>query len=265
MPEIYGSIYLITNIVTGKQYVGQTTKREPFKRWAAHLKNSRTTRKGPLYASIRKHGEASFLFEVIETAPNKKVLDEREAFFIIKFNTISPNGYNLTNGGSNGKHVKETKEKLRALSKAAWEDPEFRDKVSSTWDDPEVRARRIAGIKAAHKRPDVKAKHSQGIKDALAKPGVKERNALASSLRQSTPEAKARCSANSKEIWARPEVRKKAIAGMRAAHAGSGGGYCVTNGHRWRRIRKTEPIPIGWWLGKKFPPLPKNAGLLSWL
>jgi group I intron endonuclease len=265
MSDAYGSVYLVTNLVTGKQYVGQTTKRDPLKRWAAHLKNSRTTRVGPLYASIRRHGEAAFQFEIIESAPSKKALDEREAFFILKFNTISPAGYNLASGGSNGKHSQESIEKIRLLSKAAWSDPVFREKVTSSWYDPEVRARRCAAIKEAHARPDVKTRHSLGLRTALAKPETKAKKGKASRAAQSTPEAIEKSRARSIELWTRPEVRAKAIAGMLEAHAKSGGYKCVTNGHQWRRLKKSEAIPIGWWIGKKCPPLPKNAGFLSGL
>lgn len=66
-----------------------------------------------------------------------KVSDEElsdwEIYFIKKFNTLTPNGYNLTKGGEGCRgfcHSKETKEKLRNLNLGKSVSIETREKLS---------------------------------------------------------------------------------------------------------------------------------------
>lgn len=86
-------IYKITNKITGKQYVGQTVR--PIKiRWKAHGQDN-----GYFAKSIKKYGKENFIIEVLEQCKSKKELEQQEIFWIKKLNTLSPNGYNLTEGG----------------------------------------------------------------------------------------------------------------------------------------------------------------------
>ena len=97
-------IYLITNKVNGKKYVGQhcgTTD----SRWKQHLAAAlKLEDPKPLYAAIRKYGVENFSYEVLEVLgndANEALLDEREKFFIKEYDTFIKNGkgYNLTLGG----------------------------------------------------------------------------------------------------------------------------------------------------------------------
>ena len=97
-------IYLITNNINGKKYVGQhcgTTDA----RWKQHLHAAlKLEDPKPLYAAFRKYGSENFTYEVLETLPDnagEELLDEREKHFIKHFNTYIKNGkgYNLTYGG----------------------------------------------------------------------------------------------------------------------------------------------------------------------
>jgi len=89
-------IYLITNLINGKQYVGQSIGIAH--RWIEH-KNSKENY--PISKAIRKYGKDNFKFEIIENCLPKD-LDEKEMYYIKKYNTIVPNGYNITYGGSQG-------------------------------------------------------------------------------------------------------------------------------------------------------------------
>lgn len=105
-------IYLITNKINGKQYVGQTIHSAE-KRFVEHCKPSETTCR-LLNRAIRKYGKEAFDVSVLEEVEARDKLDEREIYWIQQMNTLSPNGYNL-NGGGNGKGgvSQETREKLR--------------------------------------------------------------------------------------------------------------------------------------------------------
>lgn len=77
--------YLITNKVNGKVYVGKTNYQNPKRRFTAHIKVSRKPEKYKvqyhlLHRAIRKYGEQSFEFAVIES-----FLDEEESLEAEKY------------------------------------------------------------------------------------------------------------------------------------------------------------------------------------
>jgi group I intron endonuclease len=83
-------IYKITNTVNNKSYIGYTTN--PQARWSDH-KYGRGNK--VVYQAIKKYGVDKFVFDVIaeDTVDN-------EQQYINEHNTMYPNGYNLTEGGS---------------------------------------------------------------------------------------------------------------------------------------------------------------------
>jgi len=107
-------IYLITNKINGKQYVGQTT-RSFNKRWLEHCCNGITSSKSAISNAIKKYGKDEFTTEIIDNASNINELNEKEQYWISKLNTLSK-GYNLTPGGLNCEVTKITREKLSKAS-----------------------------------------------------------------------------------------------------------------------------------------------------
>ena len=89
----YGVIYLITNLLNGMKYVGQTT-RTVEERFYEHKRENFYLGK-----AIRKYGEENFNIEVIEECETFEQLNEREIFWISYLKCKQPNGYNLTDGG----------------------------------------------------------------------------------------------------------------------------------------------------------------------
>jgi group I intron endonuclease len=105
----YGSIYLITNKHTGRQYVGQTT-RSISERFADHLVEKRNRH---VSNSIRKYGKDSFVVEEVFVSFDKEGLNNAEIYFVEKYNTLYPNGYNHRAGGNqNGVCSDELKKKI---------------------------------------------------------------------------------------------------------------------------------------------------------
>lgn len=124
--EVYGIIYKITNIVNGKTYIGQTTKKRGFldrypnkgvgiERVYRFHKNNKNRNEGynvHLLNSIEKYGFDAFTVdEVFDIAFNRDELNEKEMFYIKYFDSFN-NGYNCTLGGegSNGLHGLSGKE-----------------------------------------------------------------------------------------------------------------------------------------------------------
>ena len=108
-------IYLITNTLNGKQYVGQSLGVK--KRFSSHKRAARLKLKREafyLHNAISKHGEDNFKFEVILYATDPDYLNLMEQKVIAGFNTMAPNGYNLDSGGSVNRVLSdETKAKLK--------------------------------------------------------------------------------------------------------------------------------------------------------
>lgn len=89
-------IYLITNKITGKQYVGLTTK-DVDRRISEHIIG-----KTYIGRALRKYGIQSFNISVIDSAITIDVLYEKEKYWIKYYECKSPSGYNLTDGGEGG-------------------------------------------------------------------------------------------------------------------------------------------------------------------
>lgn len=99
MDKISG-IYVITNNINGKKYVGLS--KNCLKRWSDHYSNSYHSKRKDdldkaLYRAMRKYGRDNFSFQVIEECDEDK-LPEREIYWIAKLDTYK-NGYNETPGG----------------------------------------------------------------------------------------------------------------------------------------------------------------------
>jgi len=89
-------IYLITNKLNGKTYVGQTIQ-NPKDRWDRHCStNPGNMRIGD---AIIRNGKENFTFEVIDSASSFEELDKKEQEWIRAKNSVR-NGYNSTYGGN---------------------------------------------------------------------------------------------------------------------------------------------------------------------
>lgn len=89
-------IYLVTNKITGKQYVGQTI-RTVEERWKDHC---RVKDDNYFHRAIRKYGKENFEIEIIDTANNANELDQKEIYWIEHLRTLVPHGYNTKPGGN---------------------------------------------------------------------------------------------------------------------------------------------------------------------
>lgn len=123
-----GYIYIITNTINRKQYIGATS-RTVKKRYLQHISDSKTNRHNGctiLKEAMQKYDEKSFEVETLIIC-NLKDLDSYENKFIELYNTLSPNGYNMKTGGNIGsKHNEETKIKISKAHKGKNIDDETR-------------------------------------------------------------------------------------------------------------------------------------------
>ena len=112
-------IYLITNRINGKKYVGQTVRMLK-DRMYQHLN-------GDLYIdlAIKKYGIENFTVEILDECKTLDELNEREQYRIAELGTLHPNGYNMTTGGSNAIPTEAVRQKLSESHILAYQDPEI--------------------------------------------------------------------------------------------------------------------------------------------
>ena len=81
-------VYLTTNLVNGKQYVGDHT----IKSQGKYYLGSGTI----LKQAIKKYGEENFFKEILKWFTTREKAYKSQQIYIYKFNTLSPNGYNIS-------------------------------------------------------------------------------------------------------------------------------------------------------------------------
>jgi len=90
-------IYKFTNKLNNMSYIGQSIN--PEKRKMEHL-YGRINGKNPYFDRVlKKHGLENFDFEIIDSANTQEDIDKLEKEYIIKYNSLKPNGYNILKGG----------------------------------------------------------------------------------------------------------------------------------------------------------------------
>ena len=136
---LYGFVYVTTNLVNGKMYVGQRKIKYKNKNnsWKTYLGSGKL-----LKAAIKKHGKEKFRRKIIDIAFNQEELNSLEYYYTKVFNSVdNDQWYNLHYGGEVGykmhynlseegrknqlkhhpwkgkHHTEETKEKMRKAAK----------------------------------------------------------------------------------------------------------------------------------------------------
>lgn len=98
-----GKIYLISNDINSKLYVGQTVQTLK-KRFTGHCCYSKSDRSDNMLIkrAIHKYGKNRFHISLIEECPIDRI-SEREIYWISYYDTYN-NGYNLTKGGQSSNY-----------------------------------------------------------------------------------------------------------------------------------------------------------------
>jgi group I intron endonuclease len=128
-----GFIYKITNKLSKKCYIGETTEENPEERWKRHkYAISKGTGCPALRDAVVKYGLENFTFEVLIICFDENRYDH-EKEYIKKYNSVVPNGYNILEGGAGGgfkgkHHTSEMIEKIAAINRKRFEDPAERKK-----------------------------------------------------------------------------------------------------------------------------------------
>lgn len=117
IPEKGYCVYLIQNLVNGKQYVGMTI--DVKRRMQGHFTAANRGKSGAISAAIRKYGFDNFSVSILHKCDSREQALALEVIEIDSRGT-QRNGYNITSGGDGCRGLTpETREKMSiALSKA---------------------------------------------------------------------------------------------------------------------------------------------------
>lgn len=120
-------IYMITNDVNNKVYIGQTTKSLK-DRIMGHRNSMVSGVKTHIYNAMRKYGWEHFTFHVIDHAETQEELDRLEEFYIQKYDAIR-SGYNMAPGGSTNPMTSPI---VAAKHAQSMKDPEVRQRIGKS-------------------------------------------------------------------------------------------------------------------------------------
>jgi len=107
MEKKFNFVYVITNKVNGKQYVGDHSTDE--------LNDNYLGSGTYIKHAIKKYGKDFFYKEIVEHFENKEIAFNAQEKYIQKYNTLTPNGYNISPSGgflNGGNHSKESRKKI---------------------------------------------------------------------------------------------------------------------------------------------------------
>ena len=162
-------IYCIKNKTTGKRYIGQSVN--IYSRWRGHkaeLKNN-SHDNDYLQKAWNKYGEKDFEFFILEEC-EQSLLDEKERFYIEKYNTLNRSfGYNLKSGGQDTNYfTKEASEKLSNSIKESYYDSDLREKrrkdALKQWANPAIKEKIVGknnGMYGRHHTEEAKKRMSE--------------------------------------------------------------------------------------------------------
>lgn len=177
----------IKNKITKKSYIGESKCNDVIWRWNQHKRKIEKNKGCPaLRDAVKKYGIENFEFSVLIICFD----DDRfnyEKEYIKKYNTVVPNGYNITTGGEGGgfqghTHTEQAKAAIKNSLKHKYADDEVRNQISEKnniiMKTPETKEKIITGMSNSEKWKKVieerragnykKNKHGQETKDKIS-------------------------------------------------------------------------------------------------
>lgn len=158
-----GMIYLARNKVNGKCYVGQT--RQLFRRRKyTHAYSANYAKKTVFSNAIRKYGMDGFEWTVLQECCCLDCLNQCESWWIAHFNSMVPNGYNLTGGGGVKLISEQTRKKMSENGKRrgmAELLKIYRDTYHQKGATPEHRENMAKAMRGRKKSPEHRKKMSE--------------------------------------------------------------------------------------------------------
>jgi group I intron endonuclease len=251
-PFGYGFIYFLRS-PSGRAYIGQTTV-SISKRLYMHNK-SRGCRF--LYAAIKKYGIENFFAGEVGCYPLAD-LDAMEVRFIKEFETLAPDGYNLTTGGyGNHKCSDETRQRMSEATKGRPKSPETRQRMSEAMKgkpkSAETRQRMSAAKKGVPKSPEAIQKMVEAHKrcPTILSAAARKRISEAKKGKPKSEETRKRMSkpksAEARKNMSKPksaEARKRMSDAWKGKPKSEETKRRMSEGWRLKKLREQDPLPL---------------------
>jgi group I intron endonuclease len=144
-----GIIYMASNIMNGKVYIGKTIASLDTRKWQHEHKRSNCTY---FKRAIEKHGKDSFRWEIIDSGKSIEQLNQLENWWIEYMKSANPaNGYNLMTGGQGSTQSENTKNKISKALKGIPKSIEARKNISKAVTEVHRKRRELLGIDCKEK------------------------------------------------------------------------------------------------------------------
>jgi group I intron endonuclease len=215
-----GHVYLITNKVNLKQYVGCTLWSVQ-RRWKRHLTMAKTGSQQLIHKAIRKYGGDGFFVETLEyVSGTKSDLLVAEKRHVQLRNSLVPNGYNLTPGGSGVDHNTPEFRKvyLEAMAKVH-SDPEWQEAVADAnrkkSQDPKFQETMLAAMHKMHADPEYIQIRAEAARKMAENPEWQMAHAERNRQKSLDPEWQEAHGSAMRERAKDPEWRRKNAAAMK--------------------------------------------------
>lgn len=165
--DLIGWVYLVTNTVNGKKYIG-CTQVSVKSRWQSHLKLAQQGSTTIFHRAIRKYGVSSFKIETLEKVNGpRRDLMAAEVRFVAEYGSMTPNGYNSTPGGEvvllDEAWFAAQAAGCKRRGETAWAE-QHKAFLKRLHSEPKYIEARAAGSRRMASRPEWQAAHAEMIR-----------------------------------------------------------------------------------------------------
>lgn len=161
-------IYVIENLLNGHMYVGQTINLERRGREHSLAKTGCLL----LERAVNKYGWSNFDFCIVENCRTTSDANNREIFWIKNLNSLSPRGYNLTEGGRVGIPSTETRKRMSDAAKKKLFTEEHRKNIGDS----------VRGVRNGRYGKPVVGEHRRKLSESHKRENLSEETLLRMSL-----------------------------------------------------------------------------------
>ena len=120
----YYYVYLGENLITGTKYIGE--------HFTNNINDNYLGSGKRIKKAIKKYGKNNFKKTILEFFPNKEDAYKAQEFYIKKYNTLHPNGYNICKFGGSNIITELTRDKLSKAGKKRVLTEEHKNKIRNT-------------------------------------------------------------------------------------------------------------------------------------